>query len=51
MCDVLDLILLQKWLLAVPGTHLADSNAADLDQDDDVDVFDLAYLKREVLRK
>lgn len=51
VCDVLDLILLQKWLLAVPGIRLADSNAADLDQDDDVDVFDLAYLKREVLRK
>ncbi len=39
--DVADVILLQKWLLAVPDVTLPDSHAADLYADDQVDVIDL----------
>lgn len=46
-CDILDLIMLQKW---VHGTGtLTDPDAADLNADGCVDVFDLALLKRLLL--
>lgn len=44
-----DLILLQKWLLNVPGTQLADWRAADFCEDGVLDVFDLSMMKRELL--
>lgn len=44
--DVLDVVLLQKWILAVPDTVLPNGNAADMNEDGTVDVFDLALLKR-----
>ncbi|MCR4647268.1 MAG: RICIN domain-containing protein [Oscillospiraceae bacterium] len=47
--SVLDVVLLQKWLLAVPDTVLPDPDAADLNADGVVDVFDLGLLKRLVL--
>ncbi len=47
--DVSDIVLLQKWLLAVPDTHLADWKAADLYQDDRLDVFDLCMMKRKLI--
>ncbi len=46
VCDVMDVILLQKWLLGIPGTHLADWKAGDLCQDGVLDVFDLCMMKR-----
>ena len=49
--DVADVVLLQRWLLAVPDTHLADWKAADLCEDDRLDVFDLCMMKRELLSK
>lgn len=49
--DLLDVVLLQKWLLAVPDTSLPDSAAADLDEDGVLDVFDLCMMKRELLDK
>ena len=48
--DVADVVLLQKWLLAVPDTHLADWKAGDLCEDDRLDVFDLCLMKRELLK-
>lgn len=48
--DMLDVILLQKWLLHIPDTHLADWNAADLCEDHKIDVFDLCLLKRALLQ-
>ena len=45
-----DAVLLQKWLLAVPNTNLADWKAADLCEDDRLNVFDLCIMKRELLR-
>lgn len=47
--DVSDVILLQKWLLAVPDTHLANWKAADFYEDDRLDVFDLCLMKRELV--
>ena len=47
--NVSDLVLLQKWLLAVPDTKLADWKAADLCNDDRLDVFDLCLMRKELL--
>ena len=48
---VADVVALQKWLLAVPDAHLANWKAADLCEDDRLDVFDLCIMKRELLNK
>lgn len=47
--NVSDVVLLQKWLLAVPDTHLADWRAGNFCDDDRLDVFDLCLMKRELL--
>ncbi len=46
---VSDVVLLQKWLLAVPDTHLANWWAADYNYDGRLDVFDLCLMKRELI--
>lgn len=46
-----DLVLLQKWLLAVPDTELADWKAGDLCEDEKLDVFDLCLLRHELISK
>ena len=43
--NVADVVLLQKWLLAVPGTHLTNWQSADLCEDGKLDVFDLVMMK------
>jgi len=48
--NIADVAALQKWLLAVPDTHLANWKAADLCEDDRLDVFDLCLMKRELLK-
>ncbi len=47
--DVADVILLQKWLLAVSNTRLSDWKAADLYNDDSLNIFDLCVMKRMLL--
>ena len=47
---VADLVALQKWILAIPGTTLKDPHAGYMNDDAVVDVFDLALLKRELLK-
>ena len=47
--DVADVVLLQKWLLAVPDTHLEYWQAADLYKDNRLDVIDLCLMKRELI--
>ena len=47
--NIADVVLLQKWLLAVPDTHLADWKAADFCNDDRLDVFDLCLMRRALL--
>lgn len=48
--NISDVVLLQKWLLAVPDVHLANWKAGDLCEDDRLDVFDLCLMKQEVLK-
>lgn len=43
---ILDVVLLQKWLLGTHGTELADWKAADLCEDNRLDVFDLVMLRK-----
>ena len=49
--DTADIVLMQKWLLAVPDTRLADADAGDLDENGTLDIVDLALMKRELLGK
>lgn len=49
--SVIDAILLQKWLLAVPDAELTDWKAADLCEDNIINVFDLHPLKRMLLEQ
>lgn len=49
--NVSDVVLLQKWLLAVPDTHIPDSKAGNFCDDDKLDVFDLCLMKRELVNK
>jgi hypothetical protein len=47
--NVSDVVLLQKWLLVVPGIHLTNWKAADFCKDDKLDVFDLCLMKRALI--
>ncbi len=44
--NVSDAVILQKWLLAVPNTKLADWKAADLCEDDKLDAFDMIEMRK-----
>ncbi|MBQ8905835.1 MAG: RICIN domain-containing protein [Ruminococcus sp.] len=48
--NIADVVTLQKWLIAVPDTQLANWKAADLCEDERLDVFDLCLMKRELLK-
>ena len=47
--NISDVVLFQKWLLAVPNTKLNNWKAADLCSDNRLDVFDLVLMKRELI--
>lgn len=47
--NVADVVLLQKWLLAIPDTTIADWKAADLCTDAILDIFDLCLMKQELI--
>lgn len=47
--SIADAVLLQKWLLAVPGTKFVNWKAADLCEDDRLNVFDLCMMKRALI--
>ena len=47
--NIADVILFQKWLLAVPDTHLADWKAADFCEDEKLNVFDFCLMKKELI--
>lgn len=47
--NIADVVLLQKWLLAVPNVTIPDWRAADLCEDGRLDVFDLCMMKRLLL--
>lgn len=46
---VADVVLMQKWLLAVPNTHLANWKSGDLCEDNNLNAFDLCMMKRELI--
>ena len=48
-CTILDVIRLQRWLIG--KSRSINMQAADLNHDGDVDVFDLALLKNLLLNK
>lgn len=47
--NIADVVLLQKWLLAVPNVTIPNWKAADLCEDGRLDVFDLCMMKRLLL--
>ena len=47
--NITDVILLQKWLLAVPDTKLPDWKAADFYADNKLNIFDLCLMKRKLI--
>ena len=49
--NVADVVILQKWLLGVPDTGLENWKAADLCNDERLDVFDLTLMKRDLIEK
>lgn len=46
-----DIVMMQKWLLAVPDTELTDSKAGDLSKDGVLNIFDLCFMKSELLKR
>ncbi len=47
--NISDVVLLQKWLLAMPGTDIADWRSCDLCRDERLNVFDLCLMKRKLV--
>ncbi len=45
VCDVADLVAMQKWLLAFPDSDLADWEAGDLYEDGKLDAYDICILR------
>lgn len=50
-CSVTDVILLQKWLLAIPDTRLANWKAGDFYDDGILNIFDLCLMKQMLIQK
>lgn len=48
--SISDVVLMQRWLLAVPDIELADWKAGDLCEDDRLDVFDFCLMKRALIQ-
>lgn len=49
--DANDIVLVQKWILTIPGTTMKDPKAADFTKDDVIDIYDLGLMKHELLKK
>ena len=49
--NVSDLVVFQKWLLAVPNTELKNWKAADMCSDNNLDVIDLCVMRKELTKK
>ncbi len=48
--NISDLVLLQKWLLAVPDTELLNWKAGDLCKDERLDVFDMVMMRQLIVK-
>ncbi|MDE7120817.1 MAG: hypothetical protein K2O42_01485, partial [Oscillospiraceae bacterium] len=49
--DILDIIIMQKWLLAVPDITVANWKAGDIYDDNQLNIFDLCLMKRMLMEK
>ena len=49
--NISDAVLLQKWLLTVPGTRLANWENGDMDSNGKLNVVDLSLMKNELLNQ
>ena len=49
--DIVDLVYLQKWLLSVPDTELKNRKAADIYNDDKLDVVDFILMKQLLIKE
>lgn len=49
--ELTDIVLMQKWLGAIPGTTLTDWKAGDLCEDGILNVFDLCVMKSELINQ
>ena len=47
--NLADLVLLQKWLLRVPETKLANWQAGDFDKNQNLNGIDLIFLRRKLM--
>lgn len=48
--NIADVVLFQKWLLAVPGINLNNWKDADFDGNNQLDTFDLIFMKRKLIQ-
>ena len=49
--SVVDVVLLQKWLLNIPDTHIDNWKNGDFMEDNTLNIFDLALMKRALTEK
>ncbi len=49
--NIADIVIMQKWLLAVPDAHLVNWKAGDLCEDGRLNVFDLCLMKRKLIEQ
>lgn len=49
--SLLDIVMMQKWLICTPDAVLTDWTAGDLYEDQQINAFDLCIMKRELLAK
>ena len=49
--NITDVVLLQKWLLAVPDTELKDWRSGDLVRNGKLNAIDLSLMKRELFKR
>jgi len=47
--NIADIVLLQKWILAVPDTTLPNWKAGDMNNDNTLNSFDLALMRKELV--
>lgn len=48
--NVSDVVILNRWLISADGAELPNWKAVDFDGDDRIDVFDLAIMKKELVK-
>lgn len=48
--SIVDIMLIQKWLVAVPDAELVNLKGADLNNDGNINIFDLCLMKTELIK-